>query len=55
MPPFLTRPRGRPKRTWLEVVHRDCQVLGLSRDDAIVRGRWRKLIRMIDEQEGVSG
>ena len=25
-----SRPRGRPKRTWLEVVQRDCQVRGLS-------------------------
>jgi len=40
------------KRTWLEVVQRDCQVRGLSRDDAMVRGRWRKLIRMVDEQKG---
>ena len=39
-------------RTWLEVVQRDCHVCGLSRDDAVVRGRWRKLIRMVDEQEG---
>ena len=45
-----SRPRGRPKTTWLEVV----QVCGLSKDDAMVRGRWRKmiLIRMVDEQEG---
>ena len=34
-----SRPRGRPKRTWLEVVQRDCQVRGLSKDDAMVRGR----------------
>ena len=45
-------PRGRPKRTWLEVVQRDCQVCGLSKDDAMVRSRWRKMIRMVDEQEG---
>ena len=38
--------------TWLEVVQRDCQVRGLSREDAMIRGRWRKLIRMVDEQEG---
>ena len=44
--------RGRPKRTGLEVAQRDCQECGLSRDDAMVRGRWRKLIRMVDEQEG---
>ena len=34
-----SRPRGRPKRTRLEVVQRDCQVRGLIRDDAMVRGR----------------
>ena len=49
---LYSRPRGRPKRTWLEVVQRDCQVRGLSKDDAVVPGRWRKLIRMVDEQEG---
>jgi len=40
------------KRTWLEVLQRDCQVRGLSMDDAMVRGRWRKMLRMVDEQEG---
>ena len=47
-----SRPRSRPNRTWLEAVRRDCQVRELSKDDAMVRGRWRKLIRMVDEQEG---
>ena len=47
-----SRPRGRPKRTWLEVVQRDCQVHGVSRDDAMIRGRWRKMIMMVEEQEG---
>ena len=37
--------------SWLKIVQRDCQVRGLSRNDAMVRGRWRKLIRMVDEQE----
>ena len=50
-----SRSRDRLKRTWLEVVQRDCQVCGLSKDDATVRGRWRKMIRMVNEQEGVSG
>ena len=36
----------------VEVEQRDCQVRGLSRNDAMVRGRWRKLIRMVDKQEG---
>jgi len=38
--------------TWLEVVQRDCQVRGLCKDDAMGRGRWRKMIRMVDEEEG---
>jgi len=33
-------------------VQRDCQVRGLSKDDAMVLGRWRKMIRMVGEQEG---
>ena len=33
-------------------MQRDCQVRGLSKDDAMVRGRWRKMIRMVDEQKG---
>ena len=48
-----SRPKGRLKRTCLELVQRDCQVHGLSKDDATVRGRWRKMIRrMVVEQEG---
>jgi len=39
------RPRGRPKRTWLDIVQKDCQAHKLSRDDATVCGRWRKLIK----------
>ena len=31
---------------------RGCQVSGLSWDDAMVRGRLRKLKRMADEQKG---
>ena len=26
-----SRPRGRPKRTWAEVVQKDCQALNLNR------------------------
>ena len=47
----FSRPKDRPKRTWLEVVQRHWQVRGLSRDDAMVRCRWRKKIRMVDEQQ----
>jgi len=40
-----SRPTGSPKRTWLEVVRKDCQARKLSGDAAMIRGRWRKLIR----------
>ena len=33
-------------------MQRDCQVCGLRKDDAMVRGSWRKMIRMVDGQEG---
>ena len=34
-----SRPRGRPKRTWREVVQKDCQARSLNREDAMDRGR----------------
>ena len=37
--------------TVVSVTYYSC-VHGLSMDDAMVRGRSRKLIRMVDEQEG---
>jgi len=40
-----TRPRGRPKRTWREVVEKDCQERKLNKEDAIDRSRCRKLIK----------
>jgi len=39
------RPIGRPKRTWREVVERDCQAHKLNKEDAVDRSRWRKLIK----------
>jgi len=39
------RLRGRPKKTWREIVDKDCQVHGLNREAALDRDRWRKLIR----------
>jgi len=43
-----SRPRGRPKRTWKEVVQKDCQASNLNREDAMDRGtgRWKKLIKI---------
>jgi len=40
------RPRGRPKRTWKEVVQEDWQVRNLNKEDAMDRGRWKKLIKI---------
>ena len=37
------RPRGRPKRTWREVVREDCQARKMNKEDAIDRCKWRKM------------
>ena len=37
------RPRGRPKRTWKEVVKEDCELRKLNKEDAMDRSKWRKL------------
>ena len=39
------RPRGRPKRTWREVVREDCQARKMNKEDAIDRCKWRKMIK----------
>ena len=39
------RPRGRPKRTWTEVVREDCQARKLNKEDAMDRCKWRKMIK----------
>jgi len=40
-----SRLRGKPKRTWREVVQKDCQARNLNREDAMDRSRWKKLIK----------
>ena len=47
-----SRPRGRPKRTWREVVQKDCQTHSLNREDAMDRSRWKKLINIGLYQDG---
>jgi len=42
---FISRPRGRPKKTWKEVVREDCQARKLNKEDAMVRCKWRKVIK----------
>jgi len=39
------RPKGRPKRTWREVVKEDSQARKLNTEDAMDRSKWRKLIK----------
>jgi len=41
----LPRSRGRPKRTWREVVGEDCQARKMNKEDAIDRCKWRKMIK----------
>jgi len=48
-----SRPRGRPNRSWREVVREDCQARKMNKEDAIDRCKWRKMIKMI--RMGVSG
>jgi len=40
-----SRPRGRPKRIWKEVVREDCQARKLNKDGAMDRCKWRKVIK----------
>jgi len=39
------RPRGRPNKTWREIMQKDCHARKLNREDAKDRNRWRKQIR----------
>jgi len=39
------RPRGRPKKTWTEIVEKDYQARKLNREDAMDHNTWRKQIR----------
>jgi len=41
-----SRPWGRPKRTWREVVQKDCQARSLNREDSMDHSRWKKLIKI---------
>jgi len=39
-PPLYT-----PKKTWREIVDKDCEARKLKREDVTDRNRWRKQIR----------
>ena len=38
------RQKGRPRKSWMEVVCRDMKSLGLRTEDALITGRWRARI-----------
>jgi len=38
---------GNVKRTWREVVEKDCQARKLNKEDSMDRSRWMKLIKYI--------
>jgi len=42
-----SRPRGRPKRTWKQVVREDCQACKLNKEDAVDHCKWRKVIKEV--------
>jgi len=42
-----SRPRGRPKRTWKEVVREVCQARKLNKEDALDHCKWRKVIKEV--------
>jgi len=37
--------RGKPKKTWREIVEKDSQACKLNEEDALDLDRWRKQIR----------
>ena len=41
-----SRPRGRPKRTWKEVIQKDCRAHNLNKEDVMDRGTRKKLIEI---------
>ena len=43
------RPRGRPKKTWIEIVEKDCKAHVLNTEDAMDSSRWRKQIGRIND------
>ena len=42
-----SRPRGRPKRTWIKVVREDCQARKLNKEDVMNRCKWKKVIKEV--------
>jgi len=39
------RPSGRPKKTWREIVEKDCQARKLNKEGVMDNKRWRRRMR----------
>jgi len=48
------RPKGRPKRTWKEVVQEDCKTRKLNKVNAIDHCKWRKVLKAVRRSGWVS-
>jgi len=47
------RCRGRPKKTWSEVIKKECQTKQLYKEDAMNRRKWRKLLKILHDSDKV--
>ena len=46
------RKRGRPRKTWKKQVEKETQKIGLKKEDALRRDKWRDGVRAIAEGIG---
>ena len=46
------RKRGRPKKTWKKQVEEETEKIGLKKEDALRRDKWRDRVRAIAEEMG---
>ena len=44
----VKRAKGRPKKTWIEVIRQDIEAKGLTESILLDRNEWRKLIYVPD-------
>ena len=46
------RKRGRPRKTWKKEVEEETEKVGLKKEDALRRDKWRDQVRSIAEEMG---
>ena len=46
------RKRGRPKKTWKKQVEEETEKIGLKKEDALNRDKWRDGVRVVAEEVG---